>query len=201
MELEEMKRIWDTMNTQLEDKEILTESIINDMTQERYTQRLEGISRWERNGAIVCFLMAIFILFNFYKLDTLFLWLSGLFSLLILVGLPFLTLYTLGRLQNIPLHENSYKETLLEFRKRKKQVLQVQKLGILTSFVLLFTSVPLAGRILDGKDLFQDAFFWSWYIPLGSLLFFFFVRWGYGCYKAITRSAEEILLEVEGETP
>lgn len=197
MELEEMQPLWEKMNHQLEDREILNKQLIMNMTQERYSNRLEGISRWERNGAIICFSMAIFILFNFTKLDTPFLWISGLASLLILIGLPSLTLFTLWRLQNISFHHKSYKDTILEFKRRKNQVLQAQKLGLLLGLVLLFTGLPVAGKLMNGKDLFQDTSVWLWYVPMGSLFFFFFAKWGYGCYKSITTSAEEILSEVE----
>lgn len=197
MELEEMKILWEEMSQDLEQQKNLTDKIIIDMTNERFKNKMRSISGPETMGAIVCFGMALFLAINFMKLDTWYLILCGAFTLGFLTLLPFFSLRSIYKMRHINLADENVKQTLLNFSKAKSQFLLIQKLGVILSFVLVITSLPVASKILNGTDIFTKPEVLSWFIPAGFIFLFFFGRWGYNCYVNITNSAENLLKELE----
>ena len=197
MELEEMKILWEEMNQKVNQQDQLTDKLIMDMTKERYINKLNGISKYESIGAVFCFLIALLLVANFHKLDSTYLILSGLFSIAFYLILPVLSLNSIARMKRVNIARNNNKQTLIEFGKARTHFLLVQKLAVYFSFVIVIISVPVAVKIIDGKDLFMNAGFWYWYIPIGFLCLFLFSRWGYSCYTSMTNSAENILKELE----
>ncbi len=197
MELQELQTLWSEMSQELEQQKKLTNELIMKMTQERYSSKFQKISMYETIGAVICFISALFILVKFTVLDTWYLQLCGAFTVLFLILLPILTLVSLKRIKRINLAENSFKDTIVRFTKAKKQLLLLQRIGIYLSFLLMFTILPVASKIGKGKDLFLETNIWYVYLPIMAIFLFFFARWGYGCYKNITNSAENILGELE----
>jgi hypothetical protein len=197
MELQELQTLWSEMSQELEQQKKLTNELIMKMTQERYSNKFQKISMYETIGAVICFISALFILLKFTVLDTWYLQLCGAFTVLFLILLPILTLGSLNRIKRINLAENSFKDTIVQFTKAKKQLLLLQRIGIYLSFLLMFTILPVASKIGKGKDLFLETNIWYVYLPVMAIFLFFFARWGYGCYKNITSSAENILGELE----
>ncbi len=197
MELKELETLWSEMSHELEAQKKLTNELIMNMTQAKYSNKFQKISTYETIGGVICVLAGIYILMQFSVLDTWYLQLCGIFSVLFLFLLPALTLNSLRRIQKINLAEKSFKETLVNFSRAKKQLLLLQRLGIYLSFILMFTILPVASKIMKGKDLFLESNLWYVYLPVMAVFLFFFTRWGYGCYKNITSSAENLLKELE----
>ncbi|MBT8264025.1 MAG: hypothetical protein KJN75_01680, partial [Muriicola sp.] len=171
--------------------------IIMKMTQEKYVNKFGKIAVYETIGAVICFAAALYVLFNFGKLEVWYLQLCGIFTLLFLIILPILTLRSLRRIKGINVVENSFVDTIVQFTKAKNQLLLLQRVGIYLSFLLMFTTLPVASKLLKNKDLFLETDIWYVYLPIMGIFLFFFTRWGYGCYKNITSSAESILSELE----
>lgn len=197
MELDEMKNLWQKMSQKIDKQKHLTNKLIMDMTQERYTNRFNTISTYETIGAVICLVMAFTVIINFGKLDTWYLIACGTFTAAYLLILPILSLNALHRIKRVNISGNSYKETLIAFAKAKKQLLLVQKSGIYLNFILMFITIPLASKILNNKNIFLGSNHWLWFIPIFVLFLVIFSRWGYQCYKNITNSAENILKELE----
>lgn len=197
MELKELETLWSEMSQELETQKKLTNELIMNMTQEKYSNKFQKISTYETIGGVICIIAGIFILTKFSMLDTWYLQLCGLFTVIFLFLLPVLTLNSLRRIQKINIADKNFKETLVSFSKAKKQLLFLQRLGLYLSFILMFTILPVASKIMKGKDLFLDTYLWYIYLPIMAVFLFFFTRWGYGCYKSITNSAENILKELE----
>lgn len=197
MELQELQTLWSQMSKELEDQKKLTNDIIMKMTQEKYVNKFGKIALYETIGAVICFAAALYVLVNFGKLEIWYLQLCGIFTLLFLIILPILTLKSLGRIKEINVAENSFKDTIVQFTKAKNQLLLLQRVGIYLSFLLMFTTLPVASKLLKNKDLFLETDIWYVYLPIMGIFLFFFTKWGYGCYKNITRSAESILSELE----
>ncbi|MCH9659777.1 MAG: hypothetical protein K0U54_02580, partial [Bacteroidetes bacterium] len=67
------------------------------------------------------------------------------------------------------------------------------------SFVMMFVTIPVADKILNGSDFFQNQIAPSVWgaITFGTLFVFFMGRWGYGWYKKITNSAGNLLKDLE----
>lgn len=197
MELQEMQALWSEMSKELEQQKKLTNELIMKMTQQKYTGKFQKISMYETIGAGICFAAALYLIANFGKLEVWYLQLCGAFSILFLLLLPVLTLRSLNRIKQINVAERSFKETIVHFAKAKRQLLLLQRVGIYLSFLLMFTMLPVASKIGGGKDLFQETQIWYVYLPIMAIFLFFFARWGYGCYKNITNSAENVLGEME----
>jgi hypothetical protein len=199
MELEKMKTLWQEMSEQIEEQKQLTDTLIMDMTQQKYTQKFNKITTYESIGAAICFITAILILVNFKKLDTWYLAGCGIFTLSYLLTLPILVLRSLKTIRSINISSASYKESIVGFAKAKKQLLLIQKLGMYVNFILFLAIIPVTSKLMGDKDIFMTGgSLWKYgFIAIVAIAMIFVSRWGYGCYKNITNSAENILKELE----
>ncbi len=199
MELEEMKTLWEKMSERVEKLELVNEQHIMEMTQQKYTKKFSKLFIYESMGSVICFAMAIFLLVNIEKLDTWYLLACGIFTIGILLVLPYFTLQSLSKIKRLNVSKYSYKETLVRFEKSKNRILLLQRGGIVLSFGLALLILPVLQKILNNKDFFaNDMSGFPWISVSVMLVFlFFFARWGYGCYKSITNSAENVLKELE----
>ena len=199
MEIEELQETWTRMSEELEKQKKLTDKIILNMTQERYSKKFRKVSFYESLGALICFAAAIYILINFTKLNG---WLEiscGIFTLTFLILLPVLVLRTLKDIERLNIRAKPIKETLTNYSNKKKRLLILQQIGIYASFILFFTMMPVASKILGNKDFFSISRGIPFYVGIGIALIalFFYARWGYGCYKRITNSAKDVLEELD----
>ncbi|MFD0861988.1 hypothetical protein ACFQ1M_07200 [Sungkyunkwania multivorans] len=198
MNIEEMKDIWSQMSDQLEKQKKLTDKLIIEMTKEKFKNRFNAISMYETAGAVICFLMALFVIINFNKLDSWYLSLFGLIVVLFLVILPILSLRSIKRMKTIDIVRNNYRQTIVDFTKRRKSFLLIQKISMASSFILMLVSVPVASKLIGDKDVFlMNGTKWLWYFAIMGIFLFFFSRWVYRCYNGISKSAEEVLKELK----
>ncbi len=199
MDLEEIKEVWAEMSDQLEQQKKLTNEIILKMTQQNYTNKFQKVTNYESVGAIFCFLIAMYILLNFGKLDTWYLQLCGGITLAFLLIMPLLVLRALTQIKKLSITENNYKETIVAFEKAKTHLLMIQQFSIYLSFILFFTTIPVASKLISNEDFFiMEKENWLYgFIAIVLVFVFFFSRWGYRCYKRITNSAENVLRELE----
>jgi len=199
MELEEMKTLWEEMSQKVEKQQLVTDQLIMDMTQQKYSNKFSKILLYESFGTVICFVMAIYILFNIEKLDTWYLMTCGIFTITFLFLLPLFTLRSLSRIKRLDVAAYSYKETLVRFERSKKSVLLLQRSGVYLSLIMFLAVLPVFNKIFNNKDMFtmdMDAFP-RIFTGVVFVLIIFFARWGYGCYKSITASAEKVLQELE----
>ena len=199
MELEEIQATWAKMSQELEKQKLLTNEIIIHMTQQRYTKKFKTISIFETIGAIICFATAFYILMNFKSLDTWYLISCGVFTLIFLVVLPILVLRAIHKIKHIDIFKNSYKNTIREYIKAKKNLLLLQRTGMYLSLIQLFAVAAVFAKIWSGKDFFmKDRGIWDYTAIIGAALLIFIVaKWGYKGYLKITGSAEQILKVLE----
>jgi len=199
MEIEEMKALWSEMSDQLEQQKKLTNEIIISMTQERYSRKFQTIFKYEAIGSLVCFMLVLVLLFNFYKLDTWYLILCGVFTGGFMIIFPALVLKSLNRLRKLNITDYNYKSTLLSFVKEKKKILQIQKIGMLFYIPLMPAMLFVSVKILKDKNFFTMDKGMFVYIVLGITLVLaaWITHWGYNHYKRITAAAENVLKELE----
>ncbi len=199
MELEEMKTLWQEMSERIEEQKQITDTLIMDMTQQKYTRKFSKITTYESIGAVICFITAILILVNFEKLDTWYLAACGIFTVGYLFTLPIIVLRSLKTIKTLNISTSSYKETIVSFTKAKKQLLLIQKLGLYVNSILFLAIIPVTSKLLGDKDIFMTGgSLWKYsFIVIFAIAMIFVSKWGYGCYKNITNSAEDILKELE----
>ena len=199
MELEEMKGLWEEMSRKVEKQQLVTDQLIMEMTQQKYTNKFSKLMAYEMTGAVICFIMGVFILFNIEKMDTWYLMLCGGLTVAFLLIVPVIVLRLLGQMKRLKLSKNNFKETLLKFEKAKKQTLLIQKGATAFSIMFMLLVIPVFQKIFNNKDFFQTE------QPVGYWIFLvvmaigvgLFARWGYSCYKSVTNSAENILKELD----
>lgn len=199
MELEELQATWAHMSAQLERQHKLTDKIIMQMAQDRYSKKFQNISIFESIGALICFCAAIYILLNFGKLDTWYLASCGIFTLLFLIVLPILVLRAINQIKHLDILKYDYTRTLVNYLKAKKRLLLLQQLSSYLSLIQLFAVAAVFAKLWANKDFFMtDRDIWAYLAIAGSVLFIFFLaRLGYKGYTKITSSAEEILKELD----
>ena len=101
MDIEEIKAVWSEMSDQLEKQKKLTNEIILNMTQERYSNKFQKVTIIESFGAFICFIAALYLLLNFGKLDTWYLIMCGIITLGFMLILPVLVLRSLSKIKNL----------------------------------------------------------------------------------------------------
>ena len=198
MELDEMKVLWNEMSTEVEKQKTLTSKLILEMTEQKFNNKLRKISIPESIGAVICFLMALFVLVNFNKLDTWYFLVSGVFTVAYLVLIPLFVLKSISDMKGVNISENNYKQTIQDFAKSKKRFFLLQQLSQLLGVILIITSMLLSAKILNDKDLFVvggKALIWA--VPLLVIFLYFFSRWGIKCYRNATMQAEDLLIELD----
>ena len=197
MELEEMKGLWNEMSIEVEKQKTLTSKLIVEMTEQKFNNKLRKISIPETVGAVLCFLMALFVLVNFNKLDTWYFIISGVFTIAYLVLIPLFVLKSIGNMKRVNISENNYKQTIQDFAKSKKQFFLIQQLSQFLGVILIITSMLLSAKILNDKDLLvmgSKALIWT--VPIMMIFLYFFSRWGIKCYRNATMQAEDLLNEL-----
>jgi len=201
MELEEMKILWEQMSVKVAKQQQLTDQLIMEMTTQKYRNKFGKLLMYEMMGAIICYLMALFVIIRIKELDTWYLMACGIFTIAFLAILPFFTLQSLRRIKELQLADTSYKDALVRFAKSKKRLLFLQRFGLYLSPLLFLVILPVMNKIMNNKDMFtadSNAFPWVFIgiVLVGVVLF---SRWGYGWYKRITNSAEQLLRELDEE--
>lgn len=199
MEIEELQSAWTQLSDELNHQKKLTNKIILDMTKQKYQNKFTTITKYETLGAVVCFAIALFVLFNFKKLDTWYLQVCGILTLLFLIVLPAMALTTLKGIKNIDILNGSYKDNLKRYLKTKNRLLKLQKIGIATGFIGLFFIVPVTSKIISNKNVFLTSLKTEQYVLFAITLIamVFFCKWAYNGYLKVTQSAQEILQDLE----
>jgi hypothetical protein len=199
MEWEELQSSWTQLSQEVEQQKKITSDIIMEMTQQKFKNRFSTLTQFETIGAIICYAIAILIIINFKQLNTWYLELCGVLTLVYLVILPTMVLHALGAIQKLNIIHGNYKDNLLRYIKAKNNLLRLQRTGIIVGFGSLFISLPVMAKLLNNKDLFEIGLKSTAMVGLGIVvvLMFFFSRWGYRGYQKVTISAENMLRELE----
>lgn len=197
MELEEMRNEWQEMSKELEKQQLLTDKLIIDMTQEKYNNKLKSISIPETIGSVICLLTAIYIVVNFNKLDVWYLVVCGVFAVGYLIVLPIKSIGSIKKMQQVTIGDKTIEQTLINFSKRKKQFWMVQRIGFYLNFIFIVALLPVAGKIINNKDLFLENKLWYFYIPFMIVFLLVISKFGLKHYKKTTDSAEKLLKELD----
>ena len=199
MELEELKSKWEVLSNTLDNQQKLTDKIIIKMTQDQYQNRINNIAFPETIGAVACFVFFLLTISFFNRLDTWYLRACGVFSAAFFLVFPLLSLWNINKMRQINVVQN-YRQSLLEFAKRRHQFLLIQQVGVVGGFVLMVACLPVASKIMSNKDLFiGHSTVWYLYLPIGATFLFFFSRWAYSCYYRMTKKTEELLKGINQE--
>nr|WP_293297099.1 hypothetical protein [Allomuricauda sp.] len=198
MELAELQETWSKLDKKVESQKTITDKMIMDVVKIKHSNKIKAILKYEGAGTVVLFLGLIIVIWNIHLFDTLPLQICAVLSIIVMTVLPILSLTSVYRMNNMDMAKRNYKETIIEFTKRRAHFLMVQKWGMVLSGIFMFTVIPITLKIVKGKDFFAgESNNLLWFIPIALIAFFFFARWGYGCYVKITSDAQDILQDLE----
>lgn len=197
MELDDLKNSWEDINKQVDKQQNLNPKIIGEMTRNKYNASLHKIIYSEVIGTLICFAGAVYIGFNFGKLDTVFLQVAGILAILLLVALPVISLLSVRHF-NMPADVSKpYAETLKAFAVQKIRFHKFQQINVMLSYLLLVDTIVLMSKFFSDKDISDNKYFWIFSFPLGYIFLLFFSKWVSKKYNNTLRQAEKLLKELE----
>ena len=197
MELDDLKNDWEAVSNQTFEQNNLTHKIIDQMTQQKYTSKINKIKYPEWIGAIVCVLNIFYIVFNFSKLDTLTFQIIGTCTILLLLAMAAIGLMSFNRLSLQGDLNRPYAETIREFAIQKLRFQKFQRVNAILGYLLLVGVVMLLPKLFYKKDVTDSKYFLIFAISLGYIFLVFFSKWVYKFYKRSINQAEELLKEAE----
>jgi len=194
-----MKSLWEDMSQKIDQQKVLTDPIIREMTQKRYSKEVRFITISESIGIVVAISILIYLLLNFDKLDTWYLMMFGIIAVLTLLVMPIVSLKSMKILTQINIAHDNYKQSLINFAKGKKQHLLTQQIGAYLSIPILLIFIILTQKIVNNNDLLIDKdLSVYWYIlPIGIAFQFLLSKWILRKHKKTINSAETILKELK----
>lgn len=203
MELEEMKTLWEEMSRKVEQQQVLTDKLIMEMTKQQYRNRFSKIISYEGVGTIICFIVGALILMNFRKLDTWYFQALGAFCVTYFFVMPFFIMWSLFRIKGLRIMEGNYRDNIVRYAKRKKDVMFLQRIALGLNFMLFLSVIPISDKLLNDNNMFLktyetgDALFIGATVVFATVVMILISRWGYRSYKKVTASAENLLRDLE----
>ncbi|ERM80447.1 hypothetical protein P872_21800 [Rhodonellum psychrophilum GCM71 = DSM 17998] len=196
MELEEMKATWEALSQKVAQQEKLTHKMIENMTHQKYKSRLNKILYPEILGSIICFLGAIFMILNFQAIEGPIMQVFGILSILLLFGLPIISLASLSGLRKVNVSLMTYAEAIRNYSLQKIRFQKLQKLNVSMALLFLLIATPVFME-MNGKDISNIPYFWKLIFPLGVILFLGFSVWVLKNYNSALKKAEDTLSEIQ----
>jgi len=196
MELDDLKNTWNNQSDKTQ-QENFTSKIIDQMTQTKYNSKINRIAYPEIIGSAICVLATIFIGFNFYKLDTIFLQGVGIVSILVLLILSIVSILSIRQLKISKDFNKPYVEVLKIFATQKLEFYKLQKINITLSYLLLVTIIILLSKFFSGKDITDSKYFWTFSFSFGYIFLVFFTKFVTRFYKNTLKKSEELLQELQ----
>jgi hypothetical protein len=196
MELDDFKNTWEDISNQVEKQQNLNLKIFDKMKKMKFRSSLKKIILPEILGSVVCILCAVFIGFNFYKLNTVAYQIVGVVSILLLVILPAISVMSIHPLyQSVDLNK-SYADTLKEFAVQKIKFCKLQKLNLTLSHLLLVTIILLSTKLFGRNDIADSPYFYIFSFSFGYIILLFFSKWVFKSYNKTIRKTEDLLNEL-----
>jgi hypothetical protein len=197
MEFDDFKNTWQEMSRQVKEKQNFNLKIIDRMSNQKIHSSLRGIFLPEIFGSIICLGSAIFIVFNFGKLNTTPTEICGVASIILFALLPLLSLWSVSTLYHVGNISRTYAETLKDFTVRKIKFYRLQKINFTLSYLLLGVLLILLPKLFGKKEFTNDQYFWVLLLgSLGYIVLAFFSKWVFKSYIKKIRQTEELLNEL-----
>lgn len=197
MELDDLKKDWESAIDQTTKHNNLSSIMISKMTKAKYQTKIKKIKYPELIGGIVCIIGFSFIVLNFYKLDTTFLKSIGLLAVLLLLILPILSFLSLKQFNSTNNFNKPYLQILKQFANQKLQFFKYQKVNAFLSYLLLVMVIILLPKFFYDKDLELNKYFWIISFTIGYIFLLFFSKWVNKFYSNSLDQAEDLLKEIE----
>jgi hypothetical protein len=196
MELDDFKNTWDEIGNELKQKQKINLNMFDKMSQQKMHVNLRKIILPEILGSVICFASAVYIAFNFGRLDTLTYQLIGATTMVLLILLSLLSVMSMRHLYKAGDVGKTYAETVKEFAVQKIKFCKLQKLNLTLSYLLLVMIILLMTRLFGRNTITDSKYFFVFAFTFGYCFLLFFSKWIYKSYNKTIRKTEDLLKEL-----
>lgn len=196
MELDDFKNTWDEIGKQVEKKEIFNPKKLNKLNKSKLNSKLQKIAIPEIIASFICVGCAIYIGSQFNLLNTVIFKFVGGASILLLIFLPAISLYSVQQLYKSADINQSYAATLKDFAVQKMKFCKLQKLNINLSYLLLAVLMILITKLFGKHTNDENAYFMIFGFCFGYVVLLFFSKWVFKKYNKIIQQTEDLLKEI-----
>lgn len=194
MDLDQMKNQWSTLSQRVSTLELINKKQIMEITKDKYKSKFSCVQRYEGAGAVVCFIMALVIVLNFYKFDIWYEYVGGAVLAFLLIAMPIFVLSSLQKTKKVIDYNTGVSEIVKAFAKEKKQLILIQKLSIPFTIITFITALPVFSGVFDNKNFFDKIDTSLVVTILITLTLVIFASiWGYRKYIRVLKSAESLI--------
>ena len=196
MELDDLKHTWNEAGSSVQKLQSVNPKLVEKMNNQNYRSKVKKITIPETVGSLVCLAAATFIACSFFKLDTVLLQGAGVLSVLLLLLLPIISTLSTWRLGQAGNVHKPYAETLKIFARQKLRFIRLQKLNVALCYLLLVSILVLLSKLMVGKDLSANKYFWLFSFTVGYVFLLFYSRWVEKYYGKSLQQAEQLLRDL-----
>jgi hypothetical protein len=196
MELDDFKNTWDEISNRVKEKQNLNLKMFDKMNKSKFNSSLKKILLPEILGSIICIGFAIFLVFNFDKLDTVSFKIAGGIAILLFIFLPVISLLSIQRLYKSADINKSYADTLKDFAVQKINFCKLQKLNFTLSYLLLAMIILISTRLFGKNEATYSTYFFIISFGFGYIVLLSFSGWVFKKYNKTIRQTEDLLNEL-----
>jgi hypothetical protein len=197
MELDDLKKSWQQVNDQQGKRQQLNPALIEQITLAKYRSGINKIAYPEMAGVLVCLAGVVFVLFNFGKLNTVFLKGTGILSILVLAAVSVISLLSISQFNATRDLSKPYADTLKEFAIKKIRFHKFQRLNFILCHLLMVTVIILLSAFFGVRGIAGSKYFLIFSFSLGYLFLLFYSKGVFRYYNHSLRRAEALLKEVK----
>ncbi len=196
MELDDFKSTWNDMSNRVNEKQKLNPKLFDKMNKRKFHSHLKKIVLPEILGSAVCIGSAVFIGFNFDKLDKTSFQIVGVVAVLLFLILPAISIMSIQQLYRGVEINKPYADALKEFAFQKIKFCKLQKLNLTLSYLLLVAVILLSTRLFGKNEITESKYFFVFAFTFGYSLFLLFSKWVFRSYNKTIRQTENLLKEL-----
>lgn len=196
MELENLKNSWESLELEaMESNYLQSDAILNSIAK-KYRQGLNGVIVFEVILMLGSFYFAVLLLFAFDKLDTIYLAVLGMVTIVLLIGLPVLRFLLLKSLYRLRHPDQAITQVIRKFTQQKIRFQKLKQVQAIFGFLLIIALSILCIKIYNEYDVMQSNSFWL-IVGLLSIGFSWaFNKWVLQGYNQSIKQAEALLSEL-----
>ena len=197
MELDDFKNTWDDISNKVKVNQSFNLKQFDKMNKTKFQSSLNKILFPEIFGAAFCIGFAIYIGYNFTKLETIAYQIVGIITILLFIILPVISLISILQLYKVADLNKPYSETLKDFAIGKMKFCKLQKLNLALCYLLVVAVILLVTRLFGRNEITDSKYFFVMTFGFGLSFLIIFSKWVAKHYNKRIRQTEDLLKELQ----
>ena len=196
MEMDDLKSEWKKLETSYHDQDIFESEQVRKTIRQKYRSKMRRVLFPEIVGMLIALYFAALFFFHFSMLDTQFLQVEGIITIVLLLIVPGSRIYLLSRLYQSSNMAVPFQEAYAHFLRYKIKFQKMQMVNSALMFLLIISVIVLCTRIYNEYDVTSNKYFWAVTFSLSMLFVLFFEYKIKKGYLRLIRQAEDLLREL-----